>query len=706
MLTSPKPFIGTAMPQREDAALLAGQGCYTDDVALNDPLHVAFVRSPVAAGMIQAMDLSGARAAPGVVAAHTADDLGPTAPLLVNPILPIEAPLAFPILGTGRVLSIGQPLAAILATSRGAAQDAADLVEVDMADGPIPAPTRVAGTRWRAGDPDAAFAAADHVVEVSIEHPRLAPCPMEPRGIAIRYHRDTASLSIYHSTQTPHRTRSELAQILAVDPDRLHVIAPSVGGAFGMKASLYPEEVLAVWAALTHRRDVKWIATRSEDFLAGTHGRGLHTRGRLALDADGRFRALQARVDAPLGGWLPNSALIPAWNAARILPSAYVIPDLDLATQAHSHPLPPTGIYRGAGRPEANTLIERLIDKAARRLGVDPLALRQKNMLRPDALPHRTATGETLDSGDYAGLLAALAGSADYAALIARRDAARAGGGLCGLGLAFYLEPSGAGWESARVTLEADGSATVASGSSSQGQGRQTAYAQIAADALGLLPGDITVLAGDTATCPEGIGALASRSTPIGGSAVLEAAQAVRGRRDGGEPLPITAEVRYENKGQAWGYGAYLVLVDVDRDTGQLTILAAHAADDAGRIVNPAQVEGQIRGGFAQGLGEATMERMVLDEDGQLLTGSLMDYALPRAADIPPLAISKQQTPSPMNSLGAKGVGEAGTIGAPIAILNAAIDALAPLGITDLQMPLTPARLWQALHNAPKGPRP
>jgi len=302
-----------------------------------------------------------------------------------------------------------------------------------------------------------------------------------------------------------------------------------------------------------------------------------------------------------------------------------------------------------------------------------------------------------LDSGDYAGALDRLRAVAGYDQALVRRDAARSEGRLSGVGIAFYVEPSGEGWESARVTWHDENHVEVASGSSSQGQARDVTLAQIAAAALEVPLEAIDVRYGDTATCPEGIGAVASRSTAIGGSAVHEACSALRARKQAGEALPLVVETRYETKGQAWGYGCYMVEIEIDRDTGQLVIGRAVCVDDAGRVINAAQVRGQILGGFAQGLGEAMMEQVAYDEDGQLLTGSFMDYAMPRADDMPPLVIDKIETPSPLNSLGAKGVGEAGTIGAPAAILNAAVDALTPLGITDIDMPLTPGKLWQAI---------
>ena len=673
-------------------ARIMGQGCYVADVHLPDALHVHFLRATMAEGILTSVATEDAQSAQGVYAIHTGADVAHLGDLSVNPVLPLTHTPKFQILADTTIQAVGQSIAAVLAETPQAAADAAELIwpEIEDPDTPSLHPP-IAEKTYSAGDTAAAFAAADHIVSCTIQHPRLAPSPMEPRAIAVRYNAGDDSVTIWHSTQTSHRTRSELAQILDITPDRIHVIAPDVGGAFGMKASLYPEEVFTVWAALRHKRATRWIATRSEDFLSATHGRGLKTHGRLAVAADGTFLALDATVEAPLGLWLPNSALVPAWNGARILPAGYDIDTLRITTKAVPDARAPTGIYRGAGRPEAVALMERLADKAARLTGIDPVALRKRNLLPATRLPHSTATGNILDSGDYTAALETLVQSANYATLRKAQTKRRAAGELVGLGLSFYVEPSGSGWESARVTLHADGTATVASGSSSQGHNRSRAFAKIAANALNLSPEDITVQFGDTATCPEGIGALASRSTAIGGSAVLEACREIQTRLANGETAPITAEIRYENKGQAWGFGAYLILLSIDPATGTPTVEQAHAIDDTGTVIDEIGVTGQLQGGFAQGLGEALLEAIHYDADNQLLTGSFMDYALPRAIDVPALHLSKSETPSPMNSLGAKGVGEAGTIGAPIAILNAAIDALAPLGITDLQMPLTPS---------------
>lgn len=703
-MTTSHAYIGTSPPRREDMRLVTGQGQFADDVALHDPLYISFVRSQVAHGEITSVDAEGALEAPGVVAVHSAQDLGALGALSVNPVIDLETPQPFELLVAQHVRATGQPIAAVLAQSPAQALRAAEEVWADIDETPPPAePPLIAQKSWTDGDCDAAFAAAAQIVEVEISHPRLAPSPMEPRAIAVSYDPQSDSVTIWQSTQTPHRTRGEMAQILGVDPSRIRVIARDVGGAFGMKGSVYPEEVFAVWAALHHKRDVKWTATRGEDFLSATHGRGLHSTGALALDEAGNFLGLRAQVTAPLGPWLPNSALISAWNGARVLPSGYRVGALDLSTRAVQVPKGPMGIYRGAGRPEANLLIERLIDKAARVMGRDPVELRVQNLIASDQMPAQTGTGNLLDSGDYAGAMQALCTSADYDALRATRDARRARGELVGLGVAFYVEPSGSGWESARVTLNADGTAHVTSGSAAQGHGRETAFAQIAAEALTLPLDAVTVTVGDTDVIASGVGALASRSTAIGGSAVLRACHEVTTRRDAGEALPITADLTYETEGQAWGYGAYLALISIDAETGVPSVEHVSGIDDAGRVLNPAMVEGQVLGGFAQGFGEAMLEAVHYDEDGQLLTGSFMDYAMPRAADLPTVSLRKLETPSPLNTLGAKGVGEAGTIGAPAVLLNAAIDALSPLGVDDLTMPLTAHRLWTAIETAKQG---
>jgi carbon-monoxide dehydrogenase large subunit len=683
--------IGAGVRRREDDKLLRGKGRYAADIHPDDVLHVVFVRSPMPRCRIVECDIEGALEMEGVVAVYTGDDVKDLGAPRIAKLLELTGEPDFPILARDTVAAVGQPIAAVVAASVNHGLDAVDAVFVDLDEEDAPE-TQVAtfSGAWQHGDIDARFAAADHVVEVAVQHPRLAPSPMEPRAVTVDYDAANDSATIWLSTQTPHRARTELAGILGIDKQRMRVIAPDVGGAFGMKASLYPEEVLSVWAAFSLRRSVKWVATRNEEFLAATHGRGASSNGQLALTADGQFLAIRASVAAPLGHWLPTSAAVPAWNAGRMLPGGYRVDAIDVTSRAQTEDKTAVGIYRGAGRPESICLMERLVDEAAAVTGIDPIDLRLLNLLDDADFPYAAPAGHTLDSGRYREALQRLGDEVGYEALKADRDSRRARGEIVGLGVAFYVEPCGTGWESARVTLNPDGTVLAATGGSSQGHGRETAIAQIVADRLGVPIHQVDVLHGDTGTCPDGIGALASRSTPIGGSAICLACDRIAERVDSLDALtePVTEEVVYEAPDEAWGYGCYIVTVVIDADTGVLTIESAACMDDAGTIINPLLVKGQVMGG---------------DDDGQLLTGSFTDYAMPRADDVPPLSIHTLATPSPNNILGAKGIGEAGTIGAPAAILNAAMNALRPLGVRDIQMPLTSEKIWRAISTAPQG---
>lgn len=696
-------MIGQPLRRREDLPLVQGRGRFVADIDLPDALHIAFLRSPVAGAAILACDLAAARSMPGVAAVLTAADLGVLGRLTVNPVLPPHAEPAFPVLADGRVAAVGQPVAAVLADSADRAADAVAAIDLVVREEARPAGSGAPAFArdWRQGDAARAIAAAAHVVAVEIRHARLAPSPLEGRAIAVAVHPAEGGVTVWLSSQTPHRARTELADILALDAGRIRVIAPDVGGAFGMKASLYPEEVLAVWAALHLGRPVRWTATRGEDLLAASHGRGMTSRGSLALDADGRFLALEAQVDAPLGHWLTTSAAVPLWNAGRILPGPYAVGALAVSVRGHLGATAPVGIYRGAGRPEAAMLMERLVDRAARALQMDPLALRRANLIPPQAMPWQAPTGIVLDSGDYPALLALAQDAADLPGLRDLQRRRRAAGELVGLGCAVFVEPCGQGWESAQVRRNGDGTIDCFLGGSSQGHGRETACAQILADLFGVPPDTVAVRHGDTACCPEGIGALASRSTAIGGSAVLAAGREVLARLAAAMPgEAVEASAVYTAAGEAWGSGCYIAQVAVDGETGQVRVERMILADDAGVIVNPLLVEGQLTGGVAQGLGEALLERVVHDAEGQLLSGSLMDYALPRAADMPAIATATLASRSPANLLGAKGVGEAGAIGAPAAIVNAVLDALWPLGVRDIALPVSPETVWQAIRQA------
>ncbi|PLX36422.1 MAG: xanthine dehydrogenase [Hyphomicrobiales bacterium] len=707
--------LGDSRRRVEDARLVTGKGRFTDDVVLEGALRVAFVRSAYAHGCLAAVDTLEAEGMPGVAAVFTGPDVQDLGCLAVNPLFEgIKCP-PFPVIACGRVRAVGQPVAAILADTAPRAADAAEWVSVDITPEPAAltldpsedAPALFAeiennqaiSTSWRTGDAASAFERTAHVVSARIEHARVSPAPLEPRTAAADYDAENDRLTIWMSTQTPHRARNELARILHREQGSIRVIATDVGGAFGMKGSLFPEEVFVAWAAIKLARPVRWTATRSEEFLSATHGRGATNEGRLALDDEGRFLALEARIACPLGHWLPFSAAVPPYNAGRILPGPYAIDTVDIEARAFVTTTTAVGIYRGAGRPEAAALMERLVNEAAAATRIDPLELRRRNLVPPQEMPHRSPTGITLDSGDYPATLDRLAELSGYDALRADCERRRANGEIVGIGLAFYVEPSGVGWETAEVRWEPDGTITGITGSSAQGQGRETAFAQILAEVFDVPADIVTIRHGDTSLIADGIGALASRSTPIGGSALYEAACKVRDRlRQTPECADTISEsVVYTADGEAWGYGCHLAVLAIDPETGTPTIETLICVDDAGTLINPMLAEGQVRGGIAQGFGEAMMERIVYDGDGQLVTGSFMDYAMPRASDLPPVTVAKTQTPSTVNLIGAKGIGEAGTIGAPAAILNAAYDALRPLGVDRIDMPLTPDKLWTAI---------
>ncbi|HMO73454.1 MAG TPA: xanthine dehydrogenase family protein molybdopterin-binding subunit [Paracoccaceae bacterium] len=712
-------WIGRAMARREDAALLTGRGQFVDDIPAPGALFAAFVRCPAARQRVVTLDLAPCLSVPGVVAAFDAGGLGLTQGTSVNPLLPLGPVRPGMALASGTVLAAGEALAVVLAETQAAAIEGAEAAVVETEDIPagdpaLPDPTPFTLGAWQDGPPPPDPCAV-HAVEVTIGQALVAPMALEPRAALAAPDGDGGGLTVWLALQTPHRAREDLARILGLPGERVRVIAPDVGGAFGGKASLSPEDIAVAAAALRLGRPVRWTATRSEEFLAATLGRGMRSEGRLTLDASGRMLRLAARHAVPFGAWTPHSAHAPARNAARILPGPYAVPAVDVALTGRSHPIAAVNIYRGAGRPEAAMLLERLADRAARAAGLDPLDLRLRNLRGPgDAW--ETPGGAVIDRVDPTGLLRRLEGAADYRARRAGLAARRAAGEVAGLGLALYVEPCGQGWESASVTLLPGGRFRLATGASAQGQGRATAFAQIAADGLGCHPDRIEVAAGDTAAIATGIGALASRSTAIGGAAVVAACERLRaqvavalpGLQDwdgiaaalADRPDLTRAEAVWTAEAEAWAAGAVLAEAVIDPETGAVAITRIDWAEDAGRAVNPMLVEGQLIGGAAQGLGTALMEAMAHDPAGQVMTGSLMDYAVPRAADIPLIRIHACPTPGRANPMGVKGVGEAGCIGVPAAILNAVMDALPP-GTPDLPLPLTPLRVWRALTGGP-----
>ncbi len=754
------------MKRREDPRLLLGAGRYVDDLVPPGCLHVAFVRSPHAHANISRLDAKPARQASGVVAVVTGDEVAHLGPMPVNRLIPDMKVPPHPLIAVERVHAVGVPVAAVVAESPYAARDAAELVQVEYEplpaavdaeaalDGTAPALyPQIEGNRSfrrviRQGDATRAVEAAAHRVVLRVEQARLSAVAIEPRAVLASFDPTTDDLTLWVSCQAPFRIRAEVARLLAMPEARVRVIAPDVGGGFGVKSGPYREEVVLAWLAPRLRRPLKWIATRREDMMTTSHARGMVCDGELALDGEGRILALRGRVCAPLGASLLNAAAGSPWNHARLLPGAYQIPACEIEVTGALTTTAPLAAYRGAGRPEACFFIERLMDRAAGVVGLDPAEIRRRNFVRPDAFPYRTVTGQIYDSGDYPRALARALEAADYTALRRAQEERRGRGEIVGVGLASYVEPCALGWESGSVKVERSGKVTAITGSSAHGQGHETTFAQIVADHLGTTPDEVEVVHGDTRSGPEGFGTFGSRSVALGGGALARVATEVaeKGRRiaarlleaapadvtsvtggfqvigvpqrrvtwkdvattayAGGAALPsgeapgLEATVYFDPQAEVWSFGAVVAVVSIEGETCRPAIETLLWVDDAGTIINPLLAEGQLHGSLAQGFGQTLLERIVYDTDGQLLSGTLMDYAVPRADDVPMVTIEKMHTPSPRNPLGAKGLGEAGCIAIPPAIVNAAVDALAPFGITHLDMPLTPQRIWEAL-----GPR-
>ncbi|HLE78185.1 MAG TPA: xanthine dehydrogenase family protein molybdopterin-binding subunit [bacterium] len=767
-MKSPTSWIGRPLRRVEDPKFLRGEATYVDDLVLPGLAHVVFVRSPVAHGALRAVDTDPARAAPGVMAILTAADLaGRVTPVV--PAAPEGAQIArapHSILAADKVRYVGEPVAAVLAETRRAAEDAAAFVALHI--DPLPAVTTTAQAyaaetllhddaagnvlmQWshREGDVDAVFAGAAHVVSQSFHIPRLAPAPIESRGAVAVYDPGMDLLTVWCSMQDPHRPRGQLSRILSRPDDRIRVIIPDVGGAFGSKGHVPPETAVTALLAIAWGRPVKWVEDRRENLAATYQGRGLDVDMALALDRDGHILAIRARVLADLGAYLyPATAQVPI-TTSMLLTGTYAIPAVSVETLGMATNKVPTGPYRGAGRPEAAYLVERMVDLAAHEMALDPVELRRRNLVPPDRFPYRSALGFTYDSGDYPRALGRACELIGYDQRRREQSAGGPDGRLLGVGVTMYLERAGAQlWESAALTVSPSGRVIVRLGSTPTGQAHETTFAQIAADVLQVDIGAITVEHGDSAIVPRGVGTFGSRSTTVGGSALFVAAQRVKAKAtriaahlleaaaedlqwaDGliyvaGAPdrhvtfadvaaaafnpvrLPRGIEMGLDEHAifrlpaPVFPYGAYAAVVEVDPDTGHVAVLDFVAVDDIGRVVNPLTAEGQVIGGVIQGLGEAFTEAVVYDDDGQLLTATFADYGMPRADAVPTVRSEFLETPSPLNPLGIKGVGEAGSIAAPAVIASAVHDALRPLGVRHLDFPFTPARIWEAIRRLP-----
>ena len=777
-ITVQKFAIGQSVSRLEDPRLVQGLGRYSDDVNLPRQAYAVVVRSPHGHARITGIDPAAALRAPGVLAVLTGADLA--ADGLGN--LPTDAARkrrdgspAFttprPALIRDRVRHVGDPVALVVATSPEAAADAAELVAVDYA--PLPAVTGAARATnggapavwdeapdnvafvWEAGSRDAvarAFAGAAHVTRLDFVVTRVAAAPLEPRAAVGEFDRRSGRYTLHTGIQGPHGLRALLAErIFRVPHGQVRVVTGEVGGSFGMRSGIYPELVLVLWAAKRLGRPVKWTSSRREGFLSDEHGRDNVSSAELALDAGGRFLGLRVALKVDIGAYLTPRSAGPATNNVGGLAGVYTTPAIHVESTGVYTNTTPTGPYRGAGRPEATYAIERVIDVAARELGIDPVELRRRNLIPASAMPFKTGLVFTYDCGDFERVMTMALTQSDRAGFERRRAEARARGTLLGLGLANPIEVAGGPYtavnpDTAELRVNPDGSVSLFAGSTSMGQGNETAFTQIVSDRLGLPPDRIQVFSGDSDALDAGRGNGGSGAISVGGSAVLRATEKVieRGRRVAAHLLEAAPEdvtlrdgrfvVAGTDRDVAWsrvartayqprqlppglepGFsetaaftppavtfpnGCHVCEVEVDAETGAVRVVRYTVVDDVGRMINPLLVKGQIHGGAVQGLGQGLAEVLTYDEAGQVLSGSFMDYAMPRADEVPLFDVDAHEVPTRVNPLGAKGVGEAGTVGALPALMNAVNDALAPLGVRHLDMPVTPERVWQAIRAA------
>jgi aerobic carbon-monoxide dehydrogenase large subunit len=716
-------MIGASLRRREDARVLRGETRYLDDIEQPGMVHAAFVRSPFAHAAIESISVPAAR--DGLVAVITGADLGDAVrpfPVMAPAGAEVRCSEAHPVLATREVRYAGQPVALVIARSRALAEDAAELVQVDYDPRPVATSPRASDLtlmRWhrRAGDVEAAFAQAAHVVRGSYALPRLVAAPMETRGCIAAHDAAADLLTVWCSAQDTHRPLEHLAHILSRSERAIRVIVPDVGGAFGSKGVIAPEVAAAAAASLRLGVPVKWAEDRLENLVAASQGRGLEGDLELALDAEGRMLALRARLWSDLGGYLLTTTPLPPHTAATLIAGCYDIGVADVTVVgARTHKVP-IGPYRGAGRPEAAYMLEALVDQAARQTGIDRVTLRRRNLIR--AFPHTTPTGLQYDSGDFERCLDLALELAGEAQPEAGDDAGDGAAYLRGTGIALYVERAGGAFESAAIELLAGGRFGIASSSSPHGQGHDITFAQIAADRLQVPVDAVELRFGDSMTTPPGVGTFGSRSVAMAGSAIAVAAdqlvQCARvlaaevGLDAAGElnwaavaqaaDTPLRAEATFRSA-NVFSSGAHAAAVRIDRATGVLTVQRLVAVDDAGTLINPLLVRGQVIGGAVQALGECLSEEAVHDDDGQMRSGTFLDYGLLTAADVPPIVTGEVQTPSPLNPLGAKGAGEGGAVGALPAVANAVIDAL---GGRYVAPPFTAEKLWRALHDPPAG---
>ena len=747
-------LVGQPLRRLEDRRFLTGAGRYIADIAAPGALHLHMVRSPHAHAGVRGIDTAAAAASPGVAGVFTAADLAGLGPIPCSTAVATDGPMRVPArytLASDRVRYVGEPVAFVVADTPMRAQDAAEAVAVDYeplpcvveADAALAAGAPVLwgevpgnlAFRFRKGDADAvesAMASATHVVALRLVNNRIIVTPLEHRGALGTY---DGVYSLLLSGQGVHGIRRDLAPVLGVALDEVQIACPDVGGGFGVKNPLYPEYIAVLWAARRLGHPVRWLSGHGEDFVSTAHGRDNITHARLGLDADGRFLALAVETVANLGAAMSTGGPGSSTNApGNAMGGGYDIPAVCMSVRGAYTNTVPVDAYRGAGKPEANYLLERLVDEAARVTGIDRVALRRRNLVR--AFPHRTPMATTIDCGRFAANIDPALQAADADGFAARRGASARAGRLRGLGIACFLETArGAPNEGAEIRFRPDGRVSLHLGTQSNGQGHETAFPQIAADRLGLPIEAFDYVQADTRTVRDGNGHGGARSLHMGGSALVDAIGLVlakarsvaarllqagaaevafdAGRFVAGERsvgLPEVARAAAEAGDALDSYhwtlldritfpnGCHVAEVEVDAQTGQVTLLRYAAADDFGAVINPLLLIGQVQGGVAQGIGQALLEHTVYGSDGQLMSGSFMDYTLPRAADLPMLDIRLLGEPTAANPLGVKGAGQAGAIAAPQTVVAAVLDALAPLGVTHLDMPLTAERVWRAIR--------
>ncbi len=781
--------IGAAVKRREDFRFLKGLGTYTDDIELPRQTYCYILRSSLAHAKLGTIDTSAAKAAPGVVAVFTQADIDASGTVGGLPCgwlvtsrdgAPMKEP-KHPILADGKVRHVGDPIVAVIAESLAQARSAAELVNIDFTELPavVDMQKALAGGAavheeaadnlcydWELGDKaavDAAFASAAHVTKLDLVNNRLIPNAMEPRATIGHYDRASGDYTLYTTSQNPHVIRLLMgAFVLQIPEHKLRVYAPDVGGGFGSKIYHYAEEALVTWASRQIGRPVRWTADRSESFMSDAHGRDHVTHAELALDKDGTMLALRSQTLANMGGYLSTFATsVPTWLHGTLLAGQYRTPAIYCNVKAVFTNTVPVDAYRGAGRPEATFLLERLVSKAAQEMGIDQAAIRRRNFIQPEQFPYQTPVAVVYDTGNYGASMDKAVELADYAGFAARRAASQAKGKLRGIGVSSYIEACGiapsnlvgslgarAGlFEAATVRVNPTGSVSVMTGAHSHGQGHETTFAQVVADKLGIGMDQVEIVHGDTAKVPFGLGTYGSRSIAVGGTAIVKALDKIveKGRKIAAHLLEASeADIVFEDgqfkvqgtdKAKAFGEvslaayvphqypletlepgleetafydpknftfpaGTYICEVEVDPRTGEVDIASFVAVDDFGNVINPMIVEGQVHGGLAQGIGQALLEQAVYNEDGQLSTGSYMDYAMPRADNLPFFKVTTTATPCTHNPLGVKGCGEAGAIGSPPAIINAICNALADKGVTHIDMPATPARVWAVIQQA------